>query len=74
MYPNVRAEYARRNLTLKSTVEELARLGFEMSVPTLSMKLNGKFPFTLDEAKALKEILKTDLPLEELFEAEEDNQ
>ena len=67
MFPNVRAEIARNNLTLGDIVNELQKRGFTMVVPTLSAKLNKKYEFTLKEAKALKEILNTDLPLEELF-------
>lgn len=68
MFPNLNAEFARKNLTLEKAVEELDKLGFTMKVPTLSLKKNGKYPFTLNEAKALKKILGTDLPLEVLFE------
>ena len=68
MYPNFNAEYARKGLTLEKTVEELKKLGINMTVPTLSNKKNGKFPITLNEAKALKSVLETDLPLETLFE------
>ena len=66
MYPNLRGEMARKNITLTKLAEELGiRLG------TLSSKNAGKTPFTLDEAMAIKEALKTDIPLEELFEREE---
>jgi hypothetical protein len=68
MYPNIRAEIARKNLTLADIVKELRKRGFRMTVPTLSQKLNKKFEFTLKEAKALKEILGTDIPIDELFE------
>ena len=68
MYPNVRAEFARKNLTLEKAVEALKGLGFSMTIATLSQKLNGKYPITFDEAKAIKKITGTDIPLEELFE------
>ena len=68
MYPNVRAEFARKNLTLEKIVEELQKRGITMTVPTLSLKLNGKYPITLDEAKAIKAITGADIPLEVLFE------
>lgn len=62
MYPNVRAEFARRGLTLEVVSEKL-----NISISTLSLKMN-KGGFTLKEAKQIKEILNTDIPLEELFE------
>lgn len=36
---------------------------------TFLLKLKGEYPFTLDEALKLKEILQTDLPVETLFKA-----
>lgn len=63
MYPNVRAEMARRGLTLEPIAREL-----DVTVSTLSLKLTGKYPVTLKEAKKIKEVLKTDIPLEILFE------
>lgn len=64
MYPNLKAEFARLGLTLGEVAPVL-----NMSVPTLSLKMNGKYAFTLNEAKSLKkDVLKTDIPLEVLFE------
>lgn len=63
MYPNVRAEMARQGLTLEPIAREL-----NITVPTLSQKFTGKYPITLNEAKKVKSVLKTDLPLEVLFE------
>ena len=63
MYPNVKAEMARQGLTQEPIAREL-----KITVPTLSQKLSGKYPITLNEAKKIKAILKTDLPLEKLFE------
>lgn len=63
MYPNLRAEMARKGLTGK----ELAKVA-GMTNATFSQKCNGKYSFTLDESKAIKEALQTDLPIEELFE------
>ena len=73
MYPNFRAECARKKLTLEKIVEELRRKGSKMSVSHLSQKLAGKYPITLTEAKDLKKIVDTDLTLEELFEVEEES-
>lgn len=63
MYPNVRAEMARQGLTLESLAREL-----DITIGTLSQKLNGKYSFTLKEAKKVKEKLRVDIPLEVLFE------
>lgn len=67
MYPNFRAEYARKHLTLEKLVEGLEERGIKRNVPTMSLKLNGKYPLTLNEAKALKDIVDTELPLDVLF-------
>lgn len=63
MYPNVRGEMARKRLTLEPIAKEL-----NITITTLSLKLNGRAPITLNEAKAIKRILETDIPLEILFE------
>ena len=68
MYPNYEAERARKGLTLEKIVIELEKRGIKRTVPTLSLKLNGKYSLTLNEAKALKEIVETDLPIDVLFE------
>lgn len=70
MFPNIRAEMARKNLTQKDIVDELQKRGFTMVVPTFSAKLNKKYEFTFAEAVAIKAILGTEMPLEELFETE----
>lgn len=62
MYPNVRAEMARRKITLEILATELGR-----PVPTLSLKLNGKSPLLFEEAVAIKKALGIDMTLEELF-------
>lgn len=78
MYPNVEAERTRAGLLLEPIAEELG-----ITLPTLSLKLNGKYPITFAEAKKIKEIIvreKTrkgisvniDMTLEELFEKSEE--
>ena len=62
MYPNVRAEFARRGLTLEVVSEKLS-----IATSTLSAKLR-KTGVSLKEAKQIKEILGTDMSIEELFE------
>lgn len=63
MYKNAKAEMVRQGLRLEDVAP-----GLDMTISTLSQKLNGKYPITLNEAKAFKKIVKTDLPLEVLFE------
>ena len=78
MYPNLEAERTRAGLLLEPIAEELG-----ITVPTLSLKLNGKYPVTLKEAKKIKALIvreKTrkgisvniDMTLEELFEVDEE--
>ena len=64
-YPNLKAEIARRGLTLNKILED-GRI--KCSVGTLSLKINGKYQFTFDEAVALKAIIGSEMTLEELFE------
>jgi len=63
MYPNFNAELARLGWTRGD-------LACKMNVTssTISLKLNGKSPITLREAKELKKAINSDLPLEILFE------
>ena len=68
MFKNVKAEMARKGFSLNKTVEELEKVGEFMTVGTLFNKLKGKTKFTFNEAVALKKVLGTDMPLEELFE------
>ena len=67
MYPNLNAEMARRNLTALTLSE---RTGIPYS--TLIAKLAGKTPIKLIEAKAIKRALDTDMSIDELFEAVDD--
>lgn len=69
MYPEVRAEMGRKNITLTAIAKDPR---VDCTVSTLSQKLKGKYPITLKEAVGIKAILNSDLTLEELFkEAEE---
>lgn len=63
MYRTAKSEMIKQGLTLGDVAPLMG-----VSVGTLSLKLNGKYPITLNEAKRFKEIAKSDLPLEELFE------
>lgn len=70
MFPNIRAEMARKGLTQADIVSALQKRGFTMVVPTFSAKLNDKYEFTFAEAVAIKDILGVEMPLEELFKKE----
>lgn len=67
MFPEVRAEMARHKLTLGMIASDPR---IDLTISTLSKKLNGKFPLTFNEAVAIKEVLHSDLPLEKLFQPE----
>lgn len=62
MYPYLRGEMTMRMYTSSKMAKEL-----EISISTFSLKLNGKYPFTLDEAKKIKNLLGTEKTLDELF-------
>lgn len=67
MFPEVRAEMARKKIPL-FTIASDPRI--EKSISTVSKMLSGEAPITLNEAVAIKDILKSDLPLEKLFECD----
>lgn len=62
MYSNVKAELARRNLTVVD-LSNMTGIRYQ----TLVDKINGKYPLTLDEAKKIKAALDVDIAIEELF-------
>lgn len=62
MFRNVEAELKRKGMTQMDLAKAL-----KLSPSTISLKLNGKAIITLSEAKKVKEMLKVDMPIEELF-------
>lgn len=62
MFPYLRGEMAMRRYTVSRLAKDLG-----ISICSLSTKLNGKYSFTLDEAKKIKELLGTEKTLDELF-------
>ena len=66
MYPNIKAEMARRNITMKKLAEDLG-----MRLATLSDKMNGKYEFNLDEINRIKTAIGVDMSIDELFERRE---
>ena len=63
MYSNLKAEMARRDITMTKLAVAMG-----VQLQTISKKINGDVDFTLGEAYTIKEFLKVDMPLEELFE------
>lgn len=69
MFPNLRAEITRRNLTFAEVVAGiLAESGVQISITHFSLKMTGKYGWTLEEAFAIKKFLKTKLSIDELFQ------
>lgn len=66
MYPNLRAELARKNWT----VGYLASL-LDISPSNMSLRMNGKMDFSLTEARSIKKWLGIDMTIDELFERDE---
>lgn len=62
MYPNLRAEMARHNMTMTNISKEMG-----IAKSSLSERLNGKRQITVNEAIKIKSVIGTDLSLEELF-------
>ncbi|MDU1115291.1 MAG: helix-turn-helix transcriptional regulator [Clostridium butyricum] len=69
MYNNLEAELKRKKILRKDLAE-----GLNLTISTVSQKLNGKANLTLPEALAIKKFLKVDIPLEKLFAFEDDKQ
>lgn len=65
MFPNIRGEMAKNNVIQMDIATALNK-----SVTTVSRMLSGEAPISLDEAKIIKSVIKSELPLEELFKTE----
>lgn len=63
MYPNLDAEMARKGLKRKDLAEF-----FNNRIPSVSEKLNGKYPLSLDEAHRIKLEHFPEFSLDYLFE------
>lgn len=64
-FPNLEAEMARMGIQKKDVAEKLG-----VRAATISDKMNGKFPFTLDEVVTIKKSFFPNLTLEYLFSNE----
>lgn len=67
MYRNLQAEMARHNIDRKTLAEKTG-----MKYSTISDKLNGRTKFMYDETIKIKEVFFPHLPLEYLFEKNEE--
>lgn len=67
MYKTLRAEMRRCGLTQKDIRDILEARGIKICLATLSLKMTGNRPFLFREAVAIKDILRSELPLEVLF-------
>lgn len=67
MYPNLRAEIARKGVTATAIADALG-----ITKGTLSLKMQGKSAFTVPEAKAIKKLLDADVTIDELFDTVEE--
>ena len=65
MYENLKAEIVRKKLTLSIVSKQSG-----MTKQRMSSRINGKTPFTFDEAMTIKQVLGVDIPLEVLFKKE----
>jgi plasmid maintenance system antidote protein VapI len=66
MYPNLRAELARKGMTLTELSQKV-----DMSLAQISGRVNGNRELTFDDAVKIKQALDVNVPLEILFERAE---
>lgn len=64
IYPALKGEMSQKKITLAMIAADPR---VDCTVSTLSQKFNGKYPLTFGEAVAIKDIVQSDLSLEELF-------
>lgn len=65
MYPNLRAELARKDISIPQLAELTG-----IKTTTLYDKYNGRSAFTLDEAVLIRDSLGLDMSIDELFRKE----
>jgi transcriptional regulator with XRE-family HTH domain len=66
MFPNLDAEMARQKMTRTELAKRINK-----TPTTLSLKLNGKAPITLNECVEIKEAINPQLSIDYLFDTEE---
>ena len=62
MYPNLKAELARINMSMKDLAKAI-----KMPYSTLVDKVAGRSEFTFQEAVDIRKAIGVDIPLDELF-------
>ena len=67
MFPNLDAEMARHRITQGTLASVI-----NVTPSTMSLKLKGKAPITLDEATKIRDAINKELSLEYLFATESD--
>lgn len=65
MFPNLDAEMARKKITRNALAE-----GIHKTPTTLSLKLNGKAPISLNECIEIKKAIGSDCTIDYLFATE----
>lgn len=66
MYPNLRAELARKDMSIPQLAELTG-----IKTTTLYDKYNGRSAFSLDEAVLIRDALGLDMSIDELFRKED---
>lgn len=66
MFKNLDSEMAKSGLKRGKLAKAI-----DMPASTLSEKLNGKYPLTIDECKAIRDVINEQYSLDYLFETEE---
>ncbi len=69
MFPNLDAEMARKKITRLVLAERIHK-----SPTTVSLKLNGKAPITLNECIEIKEAIESECTIDYLFATELENE
>lgn len=63
VYPNLKAEMSKKQITQAKLADLLGR-----TTSTISLKLSGQAPISLDEAFAIKSVIHSRLTLDVLFD------
>ncbi len=66
MFPNLDAEMARKKITKAFLAKKINK-----SPTTLSLKLNGRAPITLDECIEIRDVVGTEYTIDYLFEVDD---
>lgn len=64
----LKSELAGLGITLNQLAREMTNNGCAITASTLSQKINGKYDFTIVQARCIQQIINAGLSLSELFE------